>query len=499
MILNSFLDFGSKNFLEIGNFKIAWYAVCILTGICLAAYLGITEAKKFGIPANKILDGLLICVPFAILGARLYYVIFQWKEFYEVGDFTATLLNILGFSDGSFQLAGLAINGGIIVAVIFVIIYCRVRKINMFAVFDLLAPGLLIGQICGRWGNFFNQEAHGGPISSETFNWLQYIIPPFIMDRMNIGGTYYHPTFLYESLWNAAGLIFILISRRKNKHQRIGDNICFYLIWYGLGRACLIEPFRTDALPLIPSIGTDVIFNRVNVVMNLGLAVIGVVWLILKHTVFKEPYYIEYQQQIKDAKIDGVICKLEGTLVSFDRLIMNAYYYTASTVLNKQIYEDELRELIKVKPEDYFEGNQKALKYFNDYFVENINQMVVLDKVKDFFSKIYAHNYHVAVVTDYSKEVADEILNKLKITTYVSVIIDKDINEGNGVKKAIKCIPNAKNILVICDGKEEVVSANECGAQTCLVSYSDEYDTATEIGVTYIINKFVDLEDIIIE
>ena len=218
MILNSFLDFGSKYFLEIGNLKIAWYAICILTGIILACVLGVREAKKFGISSNIILDGVLICVPLAIVGARLYYVFTSWDKFYISGDFVGTLLKIIGYSESEgFKLEGLAINGGIIVAILFVIIYCKVRKVNVFQIFDLLAPGLLIGQICGRWGNFFNQEAHGPAITAST-EWITNFIPSFIMDKMyfydgSLGETaLWHPTFLYESTWNLIALILILVS-----------------------------------------------------------------------------------------------------------------------------------------------------------------------------------------------------------------------------------------------------------------------------------------------
>ena len=303
MINNSFLDFNSENFLEIGTFQIKWYAVCILTGIILAAILGVREAKKFGISPNLILDGVLICVPLAIIGARLYYVFTSWGDF-DKGNFVDTFLAIIGFTDnGTFELAGLAINGGILVALIFVPLYCKIRKINVFHVFDLLAPGLLIGQICGRWGNFFNQEAHG-PAITEATSWITNIIPDFIMNRMyfydnSLGETaLWHPTFLYESLWNLIALVLILVSRRKNKHQRVGDSVAFYLLWYGLGRSLIIEPLRMDPLLFIESVGPDVMFNRVNIVINLVLAVAGLAWLILKHVKFKEPFYLEVQKEV---------------------------------------------------------------------------------------------------------------------------------------------------------------------------------------------------------
>ena len=114
MLLSSFLDFDSKYFLEIGNFGISWYAFCILTGVILAVVMGVKEGKKFGINPTLITDGVLICVPLSILGARLYYVIFEWEQFYVEGDFGATFRHIIGLTDNGFQLAGLSITGGVI-------------------------------------------------------------------------------------------------------------------------------------------------------------------------------------------------------------------------------------------------------------------------------------------------------------------------------------------------------------------------------------------------
>lgn len=514
MILNSFLDFSSEYFIKIGNFGITWYAICILTGIVFAAILGVKEAKRFGIATNYILDGVLICVPLAILGARLYYVFTSWSDFCVTDSETdkfllwETILKIVGFSNGTFKLAGLAINGGIIVAIIFVIIYCYKRKLKTLAIFDLLAPGLLIGQICGRWGNFFNQEAHGPEISAQTLNWLQYIIPSFILDGMtyadpSIGGGVktWHPTFLYESLLNTVALVAILVSRRINKKQRLGDSICFYMTWYGLIRGIVIEPLRMDPLLFSQSIGPDVLFNRVNVVMNLVLALIGIIWFILKHTVIKSELYLEYQADIKSKKIDGVVCKLEGTLVLDDRLVKNAYYYTAKEILDKDLSEQTLDELVKnrTKVEEFFEGNVECIKYYNDYYKRNLGQLVPTQNCRDFFKKLFVHDYSVAVVSHMDKEFVEYVLNALHIMSYVSVIIDKDITTGNIIEDGIKTMPNAKNILVICDKKEEIETAHKLNAKSCLVYYSDDKDSAMELDPTHVIYKFVELDNVIIE
>jgi phosphatidylglycerol:prolipoprotein diacylglycerol transferase len=501
MILNSFLDFGSKYFLEIGNLKIAWYAICILTGIILACVLGVREAKKFGISSNIILDGVLICVPLAIVGARLYYVFTSWDKFYISGDFVGTLLKIIGYSESEgFKLEGLAINGGIIVAILFVIIYCKVRKVNVFQIFDLLAPGLLIGQICGRWGNFFNQEAHGPAITAST-EWITNFIPSFIMDKMyfydgSLGETaLWHPTFLYESTWNLIALILILVSRRKNKHQRIGDTIAFYLIWYGLGRAIIIEPLRMDPLLFVPSLGMDLLFNRVNVVINLVLAVIGIIWILLKHLKFKEPYYIEVQKEIKENKIDGVICRLDETMVTVKKLLENCYYYTAKEVLDIDLTDEEIEKLIDKKPDEYFES-EEALTYFNEYFNSHLNQMQTVLDCKAFFKTLYKHDYNVAVVTKYSKEVAEYILDVLKITTYISIIIDKDLGDMN---TALNSINGSKNVLVITAKAADIEFANNYGLTSCLIYFGPEIDLAMEMGPTHVINKTSQLDSIIIE
>ena len=150
--------------IEIGNFKIAWYAIFIMTGILFGVILAVYEAKFVDINKTHLLDGAMYAIILSILGARLYYVIFdpdKANNYRNIGD----VFKIAG--------GGMAIHGAIITAIIFVIIYSKIKKMNVFALADLLAPGLLIGQIVGRWGNFMNQEAHGGPIKEEHIIFLK--------------------------------------------------------------------------------------------------------------------------------------------------------------------------------------------------------------------------------------------------------------------------------------------------------------------------------------
>ena len=500
MVLTSFIEFTDKALVIFGQ-EVAYYALCILTGIVFAAILGVRESKKFGIASNLILDGVLICVPLAILGARLYYVFTSWADFKDPSAWQ-TFLNILGVTDEGLKLEGLAINGGIFVALIFVVIYCRKRRMNTLAIFDQLSVGLLIGQICGRWGNFFNQEAHGPAIVTKS--WFHNLIPDFIMDRMyfvdkSISNTpqLWHPTFLYESMWNLVGLIAILVSRKKNKHQRIGDSICFYLIWYGLGRSLIIEPLRMDPLLFIDSVGPDVLFNRVNVVINLLLAVGGIVWLTLKHLKFKDPYYIQTQEEYKKTKIDGVICRIDDTLVTIDRLLENTYYYTAYDKLGVQLSDEELEKVVTVKPEEYF-NNQEVVDYFYKYLEDNLDQMQVVIDVKELFKLLFKHDYHLAVVTKYTKEYALRVLKLLKINTYVSVIVDKDLSDDQ-IAKGFEAVSKANNILVISSLANDIMEANKRGAKSCLIYYGREIDLAMEQDPTYVISKARQLDNIIIE
>ena len=219
--------------LEIGSIKIYWYSITMFLGILIGGFLVYKEAIKHKIKEEFITDLFFYLIPISLIGARIYYVIFN-LDYYLLNP-----INILKVWEG-----GLAIHGGIIAGLIFIIFYTRKHKVNTLKILDFIVVGLIIGQAIGRWGNFFNSEAHGG---ITTLKHLQSLyIPKFIIDGMYIGGNYYHPTFLYESMWCIIGFI-ILIIIRKNKNLKIGTLSSFYLIWYGIGRF-MIEGMRTDSL-----------------------------------------------------------------------------------------------------------------------------------------------------------------------------------------------------------------------------------------------------------
>ena len=224
--------------------EIYFYGVLIALGFALAILYCAHRAPDFGIRSDDLYDMMLWLMPLSIVGARLYFVLFRWE------DFAGEPARIFAVWEG-----GLAIYGGIIAGLLCVFFVCRHKKIPVAAMLDLSAYGLLIGQILGRWGNFMNREAFGA--ETEIFCRMGLTDPA--------GRTIYvHPTFLYESLWNLAGLLFLIVFQKKGRRRWDGQIAVLYFFWYGLGRAW-IEGLRTDSL-LIP--GTAL---RVSQLLSLAL------------------------------------------------------------------------------------------------------------------------------------------------------------------------------------------------------------------------------------
>ena len=212
--------------ISIGPLSIHFYGLIIALGLVLAVVYACRRSKQFGIKEDDVLDGVLFVTPFAILCARAYYCIFSWEHYAD------DPIKLLYIWEG-----GLAIYGGVLGAAVGVAVLCRVKRIKLPAMLDLVSLGFLIGQSMGRWGNFFNREAFG----AETASFLRM----GLMNSYTGTVTYYHPTFFYESLWNAIG--FLLLHHFSKKRQYDGQVALGYAAWYGLGRA-FIEGLRTDSL-----------------------------------------------------------------------------------------------------------------------------------------------------------------------------------------------------------------------------------------------------------
>ncbi len=224
---------------HIGSLSVRWYSLLILTGILVAIYLANRESKKFKLPNDFIFDLAFYVVIFGIIGARIYYVLFNLTG---PDGYLKNPLEMFMIWHG-----GLAVHGSIIGGFLALLVYCKKNKQSILRTTDFIAPGLLIAQAIGRWGNFFNSEAYGPSTTFENLTNLH--IPHFIINGMKINGVYYHPTFFYESIWCLIGFILILLIRRFYKYLKKGQLTCFYLMWYSVGRL-FIEYLRTDSLML---------------------------------------------------------------------------------------------------------------------------------------------------------------------------------------------------------------------------------------------------------
>ena len=212
---------------EILGKEVYWYGIIIATGLILGAAFSVYEGKRVGLPDDTMMDIALYATPIAIICARIYFVAFNFK------DYKGNLPSVFAIWEG-----GIAIYGAIIGGVSTAYIYCKIKNIKFSRVFDVGAFGLLIGQIIGRWGNFVNVEAYG---SETNLPWRMEIMNVEAGRLMSV-----HPTFLYESLWNLAGFIGLLIYRKHKKFD--GEIFLLYATWYGLGRMW-IEQLRVDSLP----------------------------------------------------------------------------------------------------------------------------------------------------------------------------------------------------------------------------------------------------------
>ena len=249
--------------IDLGFIQIRWYSILILFAFIIGYLLVVNRSKKIGISKVHIADICFYLIIVCILGARIYYCLFEWKYYLN------NPLDILKIWEG-----GLAIHGGIIAGFLFLYFYTRKKDILLLDILDILAPALALGQSIGRWGNFFNQEAYGPITTLENLQNLN--IPKFVIDGMYINGNYHHPTFLYESIICLV-IFLILIIFRNLKFNKRGYVVSIYLIGYGITRF-FIESLRQDSLMFF----------------NLKIAqIISIIMIIIGLILFIRPYYIE--------------------------------------------------------------------------------------------------------------------------------------------------------------------------------------------------------------
>ena len=227
----------NKVLLDLGIIQINWYSFFIFIAMTVASFLVFKESKKKELKEDTLIDIIFYVLIFGILGARLYYVLFN------LSYYLSNPIEIIQIWHG-----GLAIHGGILAGLIVILIYSKKKNLKLPLLTDIIVPGLIIGQAIGRWGNFFNQEAFGRIVKLSTLENMH--LPQFIIDGMYINGFYREPTFLYESLMSIIGFI-ILIIIRKSKKIKTGQLTSIYLTWYGIVRL-IIEGMRSDSLMIGP-------------------------------------------------------------------------------------------------------------------------------------------------------------------------------------------------------------------------------------------------------
>lgn len=254
-----------ENLFGIEGFNIAWYGVIIATGMLLGVAFASYRAQKKGYKTDLIFDFAIIAIPLAIIGARVYYVVFEWKEYIQ------DPIRIFATREG-----GLAIYGGVIGGLLATLLFCKWRKIPLLMLIDLAVPSLVLGQAIGRWGNFMNQEAYGAVITNPKLQFFPYGV------YINTVREWHQATFFYESMWNI--ILFFILLVIAQKARKDGTLLAVYFMGYGLGRF-LIEGLRTDSLYLVGNI-------RVSQMLSLVLIFVGMILLsLLKRNKIKNREY----------------------------------------------------------------------------------------------------------------------------------------------------------------------------------------------------------------
>lgn len=224
--------------LNFGPFHVRWYGIFIASAVLIAVYLSMKEAQRQKLNKDYLYDLILWAIPISIISARCYYVIFQWSYYAQHPS------EIIAIWDGGIAIYGALIGGGI-----FMYWFCKNHGLNIWQIFDIAAPTVIMAQGIGRWGNFMNQEAFG---ANTSLTFLEHLhLPNFIIQQMFIDGFYCQPTFLYESIWDLSGFALLMIMRHSDKLFKRGEIFLAYVMWYSFGRF-FTEGMRTDSLMFGP-------------------------------------------------------------------------------------------------------------------------------------------------------------------------------------------------------------------------------------------------------
>lgn len=498
-------DSSSKLFLNLGKIQITWYAVIILGGAIICSLIAYYRyLKRMGMSIDTLSEGLAFGLLFGILGARLYYVAFS-------GDHYDNLLEIINPSKG-----GLAIHGAIIAVCIYVPIFCKIRHLDLLPLLEILFPVFMMCQAIGRWGNFVNQEAFGPLIKypgmiSDTATLSdaaliaqreflsKLLIPNFIIDRMYIpyssasGWTvagYYHPTFLYESVFNVIGVLLYTNLRKYIKKLYVGDGISFYLIWYGILRF-FIESLRTDAL-MIGNSGIKVaqLISCIFIIVGLALAVVRRVFK-YRMVTCKEALFGDAATLVQDEVVSNKNSKNKVLVFDCDGTVLDTYELIEHIVL------ETFKEVNPTYPITLDEAHSFFGPYINDTFTKYAKDEEELNLYIDTYGK-YAEKLTAKYIKAYpgikealaslkgqgyiiciaSNKISKEVYRGLKICgleKYIDEVIGAELMKEakpspdciNQLKKKFK----VKKVMMIGDTETDILTGKNASAFTCGVTW----------------------------
>ena len=529
MIINTWINESFNLF----GMTITWYAVFILIGVLFATYFGIKEGKKLGIASDSIYLGLVIILPLSILGARLWYVLFNL-------DKISTFSEFIGFdSNGNFKgLEGLAIQGGVIAALISIFFYCKKKGLSLYSILDIVAPGFLMGQISGRWGNFTNHELYGPIVQYPDF--LDSI--PILGDNMYIDGAWRHPVFLYESALNFVGLMVILVLRRKCKKLKSGDLMGVYLIWYGLVR-CFTESLRLNSGKAEPLMFAGM---PVSILISVLFIVVGSAYLIIKRMIGKQKLYQDILSEVALNKLDTILFDLDGTLLNTKPLIDASFVHTFAHFRPDYVLTDEeldsffgptLQQTFS-KYSSNQEEIDKMIEYYREFNIPHHNDMVkIFPGVKDTIKTLSSKGYNLGVVSSKKTDLVKFGLQLFDIEKYMDVIIGanevknhkpapdgillaiekiKEVNaEANRIfeeetkndSKIVKTIKNiirhpkkeVRNVAYVGDTLGDMKAGKAANVKTIGCLYIKHPEIMLEAMPDYVISKMSDLINICVE
>lgn len=490
----------------IGSLSVAWYAIIIMCGAILGTCIGyFVFAKKLHLDSDTLLTGMTIGVLVGIIGARLYYVLFNYKNMN-----ITSIIDIISPRSG-----GLAIHGAIIAELIFIPLYCHKKKVDILAILEIAMPLILLAQVVGRWGNFVNQEAFGSlvPFTGEISNGMlsdaqlleqrdflkHLLVPDFVIDRMYITGSnlnhitsdiqkisgYYFPTFYFESIANLIGLTIYMILRKYIKKIYVGDGLSFYLIWYGVVRI-FIESMRTDPLT-IGGLRVAILISIISIIIGIALIIVR---RVTKYRI-ESCYDLFYGKGGCIMKRDVVIFDCDGTILDTFKLIEQVVIRTFATLKPEyRMTEEEAHTFFGPFLNDsfrrYFDTEEEvnnAVEVYRKYCEEMTPEYVkAYDGIEPMLKKLKQNGYFITIVSNKVTPAIMQGLKQCKIAKYFDYIVgaeklNKPKPDPDGIDQ-VKAHFNVDNTVLIGDTIIDLETANNAkidfiGVTWCQTSSSE--------------------------